>query len=232
MRFLALACDYDGTLAADGRVSEAALARLERLGASGRRLILVTGRVLEDLAVNFPPIHFFDRVVAENGAVLYDPATRKERLLAEPPPPRFVQALAERGIGPLGTGRVIVATWHPNATAVLDVIRDLGLDLQVVFNKEAVMVLPAGITKASGLKAALGELGLSAQNVVGVGDAENDHAFLRLCECSVAVSNALPMLKEHADFITERPRSEGVIELIDRLIANDLADVEPRRHQG
>ena len=61
---------------------------------------------------------------------------------------------------------------------MLDTIRDLGLELQVIFNKGAVMVLPAGVNKASGLAAALADLGLSPHNVVGVGDAENDHAFL------------------------------------------------------
>ena len=82
---------------------------------------------------------------------------------------------------------------------MLEAIRDLGLELQVIFNKGAVMVLPAGVNKASGLKAALAELGLSPHNVVGVGDAENDHALLRPCECGVAVANAIPTLKQEAD---------------------------------
>ena len=43
MRYLALACDYDGTLAAGGRVAQETLAALTRLLASGRQLILVTG---------------------------------------------------------------------------------------------------------------------------------------------------------------------------------------------
>ena len=62
---------------------------------------------------------------------------------------------------------------------MLEAIRDLGLELQIIFNKGAVMVLPAGVNKASGLAVALARLGLSPHNVVGVGDAENDHAFLR-----------------------------------------------------
>ena len=60
---------------------------------------------------------------------------------------------------------------------MLETIRDLGLEFQITFNKGAVMVLPAGVNKASGLAAAIGELGLSPLKVVGVGDAENDHAF-------------------------------------------------------
>ena len=92
-----------------------------------------------------------------------------------------------------------MATWSPYETVVLETIRDMGLELQVIFNKGAVMVLPSGVNKGTGLAAALEELELSAHNVVGVGDAENDHAFLKVCECSVAVANALPALKERAD---------------------------------
>jgi hypothetical protein len=98
----------------------------------------------------------------------------------------------------------------------------------VIFNKGAVMVLPPGINKAAGLGAALGRLGLSAHNVVGIGDAENDHAFMSLCECSVAVANALPMVKEHADYVTRGDHGVGVVELIDMMIADDLAGLEPR----
>ena len=192
MRYLVLAVDYDGTLAADGRVDAPTVAALERLRASGRRVLLVTGRELADLRRVFDRLDLFDRVVAENGALLYDPTARAERPLAEPPPEELVARLRGAGVAPLSVGRSIVATREPHETTVLAVIRELGLELHVVFNKGAVMVLPSGVNKATGLAAALGELGLSAHNVVGVGDAENDHAFLAACECAAAVANALP----------------------------------------
>src|SRR5579884_943688 len=190
MRYYALVCDYDGTLASDGRVSEETLTELERLKGSGRKLILVTGRELDDLIRVFPPLNLFERVVAENGALLYRPATHEEKLLCGRPPEEFIGVLRERGVTPLSVGRVIVSTWEPHETTVLEAIRSLGVEMQVIFNKGAVMVLPSGVNKASGLSAALNEIGLSPHNVVGVGDAENDHAFLSLCECSIAVANA------------------------------------------
>jgi HAD superfamily hydrolase (TIGR01484 family) len=228
MRYLALACDYDGTLAHDGRVDAATLAALERLLASGRKLLLVTGRELDDLQKVFDHLQLFEWVVAENGALLYRPASREVTVLAERPPDRFVEALRQHGVRPMSVGHVIVATWHPFATTVLETIREQGLELQVIFNKDAVMVLPAGVNKATGLAAALDRLGLSAHNVVGVGDAENDHAFLSLCECSAAVANALPALKEHADVVTRGDHGAGVAELIDALVGGDLGEVEPR----
>ena len=228
MRYHVLACDYDGTIAHHGRVDDETVAALRRIRDTGRRLILVTGRHLQDLLSVCPHVELFDRIVAENGAVVYCPATREEKLLGQPPPEPFVRALRERGVSPVAVGRAIVATWKPHETTVLEVIRDLGLELHVIFNKDAVMVLPAGLNKATGLAEALRELGLSAHNVVGVGDAENDHAFLRLCECRIALANAVPMLREGADLVTRHDEGAGVRELIERLLAVDLRDLEPR----
>jgi HAD superfamily hydrolase (TIGR01484 family) len=223
MRFHALACDYDGTLAHDSRVSASTVAALERLRASGRRLILVTGRQIAELLEVFPETVLFDRVVGENGAVLYEPRTQRLTALAEAPPASFDERLRAEGVSPVARGHVIVATWRPHETAVLATIREMGLELQVIFNKDAVMVLPSGVNKASGLAYALAELRLSPHNAVAVGDAENDHALLAMCECAVAVANALPALKDRADWVTAGSRGDGVVELIDAMIGSDLA---------
>ncbi len=111
---------------------------------------------------------------------------------------------------------------------MVDAISELGLELQVIFNKGAVMVLPSGVNKATGLKCALEQLGLSGHNIAGIGDAENDHAFLAACECSVAVANALPSVKDRADLVTSGARGEGVAELIAKLLDDDLASLSPR----
>jgi hydroxymethylpyrimidine pyrophosphatase-like HAD family hydrolase len=229
MRYLALATDYDGTLAADGVVRERTLAAMERLRKSGRRAILVTGRELEDLRRVFPRLDLFDRVVAENGALLYRPQTGEEVVLAESPPPEVAQRLRARGV-PVSTGKVIVATREPHEVEALEVIRALGLELQVIFNKGAVMLLPSGLNKQTGLSVALEELELSPRNVVAVGDAENDHAMLAASECGVAVANALASLKDRADLVTRGARGEGVEQLIDRMIEDDLRSVVVPRH--
>ncbi|MBA2484556.1 MAG: HAD-IIB family hydrolase [Nitrospira sp.] len=226
MRYLALASDYDGTLAADGTVDSGTVAAMESLVASGRKIILVTGRVLPELMEVFPQISLCARVVAENGAVLYRPATNEHTLLAPAPSPAFVAELQRRGVRHLSIGHSIVATRVPYETVVLDVIRDLGLELRIIFNKGAVMVLPAGINKATGLTAALKELELSLHNTVAIGDAENDHALLMSCEYAVAVANAVPMLKETADHTTVGARGFGVAELIGDLVNNDLETAE------
>lgn len=225
LRYRVLATDYDGTLAHDGHVDDPTVAALETVRRSGRRIVLVTGRILEELQSVCPRMDVFDAVVAENGGVLHRPATRTTRLLATPPPARFLTMLRERGVAPVAAGRVIVATWEPHQDVVLDVIRACGLELQVIFNKGAVMVLPSGVNKATGLAAALEEIGESAAATVGVGDAENDHAFLAACGCGVAVANALPALKEHVAWVTVGDHGAGVQELARALVERDLRDV-------
>ena len=117
-----------------------------------------------------------------------------------------------------------MATREPHETTVVEVIKELGLELQVIFNKGAVMVLPSGINKATGLAAALQSFDIPPENVIGVGDAENDHAFLELCGLSVAVANALPALKERAALVTQHSAGAGVTELIDSALRGELDD--------
>lgn len=216
-----LATDYDGTLAHHGVVSPETLDAVARLRATGKKLVLVTGRELEELKQAFPEIGLCDLVVAENGALLYWPSTGQMKLLGEPAPPAFVEKLRDRGV-PVTVGRVIVATVEPHEIAVLQTIKEMELELEMIFNKGAVMILPTGLNKATGLREGLARMGLSTRYTIGVGDAENDHAFLRVCGCGIAVANALPALKSRADFVTARPHGEGITELIDQLLANNF----------
>ncbi|HEY9851547.1 MAG TPA: HAD family hydrolase [Leptolyngbyaceae cyanobacterium] len=223
MRYLALATDYDGTIATHGQVDAKTLDALSRFRDTNRKLILVTGRHLEELLQIFPQIHLFDRAVLENGALLYRPATGEEKVLGERPPEAFIKALQQRGVHPLAVGRVIVATWRPHENTVEEVIRELGLNWQIIFNKDAVMVLPCGLNKTTGLMAALEELQLSPEKTIGVGDAENDRDFIKICAYSVAVANALPIVKQEVDWVTKGDRGAGVTELIDRIIDSDCS---------
>jgi hydroxymethylpyrimidine pyrophosphatase-like HAD family hydrolase len=220
MRFRAIASDYDGTLAHDGRVDDATLAGLERARQSGRKVILVTGRELASLRDVFSSFHLFDWIIAENGALLYNPATHEERLLCPAPSSTLVANLRKQGV-PLSVGKCVVATVRPHDAAVLLSIRELNLDLQIIFNKEAVMILPRGTDKSTGLSAVLSVLELSRESVVGIGDAENDHEFLGCCGCSVAVANAIATLKGRADLVTSGSYGAGVTEVINRLIDTD-----------
>jgi len=231
MKYPALACDYDGTLAHDGVLNDAAAAALDRFRASGRKLIMVTGREVPELKQVCRVLDRFEYIIAENGALLHHPADNSTRLLCEPASAELVESLRAKKLQPLSVGQAVVATVEPNEIILIEEIKRLGLELQVIFNKGSVMVLPTGVNKATGLAIALREMNLSPSEIVGVGDAENDHAFLELCAIGVAVQNALPMLKERADFVTRGARGDGVIELVDGMLANDLAEIIPETRE-
>ena len=228
-----MACDYDGTIAEDGRVSEPTARALERVRESGRKLVLVTGRTLRDLREVCPESErMFDAIVAENGAVLYRPGAREVKALGEPPEPALLQALRQRGVG-FATGTSSIHASSSAAEEALAAIRETGLERTLVFNRGSLMLLSGGVTKGSGLEAALAAMGLSPHNAVGIGDAENDHAFLALCEFAVAVADAVPALRERADFVTRSPGARGVVEFIEEQLLKDLVEVLSRilRHQ-
>jgi hypothetical protein len=222
-----LAVDYDGTIAADGRVAPATARALARVRESGRRLILVTGRLLPDLKRVCPDAEtLFDAIVAENGAVTYVPSRRETRLLGDAPEPALVDALTRQGVR-FDAGASILATDAALAERALTAIRETGVERTLVFNKNSLMLVPGGITKGTGLLATLAAMSLSPRNVVAVGDAENDHAFLALAECAVAVANAIPALRERADYVTRAANGQGVIELIEEHVLDDLSGLLP-----
>jgi hydroxymethylpyrimidine pyrophosphatase-like HAD family hydrolase len=224
----AFATDYDGTIADANRVAPSTARALERVRETGRKLLLVTGRMLPDLRAVCPDVdRMFDAVVAENGALVYFPERRELRTLGGSPEPALVDALRRRGVR-FDLGEAILATDAPFAEAALAAIQETGVDRTPVFNKGALMLLPGGVTKATGLGVALGALALSPHNMVSIGDAENDHAFLAMSECAVAVADAVPALRERADYVTRAPSAAGVVEFIEEHLLHDLVDLIPR----
>jgi phosphoserine phosphatase len=86
----------------------------------------------------------------------------------------------------------VVGTWERHAHDLFNLVRRLGVDGQIVFNREAVMLLPTGINKATGIQRALEELGRSEHNLVAFGDAENDLPLFAVAEWAVAARGSVP----------------------------------------
>ena len=217
-----LAVDYDGTIAESGATAGATAAALARVRASGRRVILVTGRILDDLRTVCPDFNaMFDAVVAENGALLHLPEGARTVPLAPAPAPALLGALARRAVE-FHVGTCIVATTIRFADAARAAVREAGSHHTLEFNKQSLMLVPAGVTKGTGLQAALGALGADAATTVAIGDAENDQSLLAACALGVAVADAVPALRALAHHVTRAPGSRGVIEFVEELLARSL----------
>jgi len=223
MDYQILATDFDGTLARHALVEPPTIAALERLRDAGRHAILVTGREIHELKEVFPRLGLFDIIVAENGALLYDPVDDAVQLLCAPVSRSFADALRRRNVTPLFIGRAIIASQESSEGVMQQVIRELRLPLRLIPNKGSIMALPEGVNKATGLRAALARRGWSPQETIAIGDGENDHDLLAAAGFSAAVNNAVPALKERADYVTAGSQGEGVVELINRWLSGQLA---------
>jgi hydroxymethylpyrimidine pyrophosphatase-like HAD family hydrolase len=222
MRHRVLACDFDGTLAVEGVYSDDTIRALERVADAGIRLVLVTGRTAEELADVFDPGTLFERIVVENGAVVIDAATGQELLLGPRIPGALVAEFQRTGVNPLIVGRVLCSTDWSQAAKLSAAIAKLGVDRQVVRNRESAMVLPPGINKRTGLEAALRSMGELPAATVAVGDGENDIPLFAVAGVSVAVANAVDALKARADVVMTEPDGRGVQSLAAALVAGDL----------
>ena len=128
-------------------------------------------------------------------------------------------------------GEVLLAGSADDRVTVMEEIHRLELDCQLVFNRTELMVLPAGVTKGTGLFDALGDVGISRHSAVGVGDAENDHALLDVCEVGVAVSNAVVGLRATADVVLDEPDGRGIVQLLERIARPEAPAMHSPRWQ-
>lgn len=210
-----VALDYDGTLTLGGRPDPRVLAAVRAVRERGIFVVLVTGRILRELRGEWPAVdEWFDGIVAENGCVLARGGTAKP--IAPEVAGSLAGLLAQRGVY-ARHGEVLSALRRADGPAALGAIAASGLDCQLVYNRDELMILPAGVSKGTGLRVLLDELGVSRHDAVGVGDAENDHALLEVCGLGVAVENAVPALKARADRVLTDPSPSGLVALLSSL---------------
>lgn len=223
-----IACDFDGTGAADGHPAPELHAALAAARAHGIVTLLATGRVLEDVQRACEELSPFDAIVAENGAIVFLCGLGRTIQIGNPPPEHFLGELRAQGV-PFHTGAVIVGTWEQHAYKVLELIRRFGIDAQLVFNRAALMVLPSGITKAVGIRRALDELGRSERNLIAFGDAENDIPMLMAAEVGVAARDSVPAVASLCDESLSQPGGAGVAAYIRKLLEHGGVMPTPNR---
>ncbi len=228
-RVRTIAVDFDGTVASDGHFSGAAAAAIEEVRSAGFKVVLVTGRIFEELTRVAPGIaDRFDLVVAENGGV----AVRHDHVipLAEPVDEGLVRELTSLGTN-VRRGHVIAALSGSQHQLVAAAIERRGLDCQIVTNRSELMVLPMGVSKASGLEYALEALGGSPHTTLAIGDAENDLAMLLSCEIGAAVGGSVEVLVRHADVVATASDGDGVAQILRGPILTGSQRVHPARWQ-
>ncbi len=198
MKLSAFALDFDGTTSVNGTLDSAVRDAIAIARRAGVAVVLVTGRRLDDLHRVAGDLTCFDAIVGENGGTLEFPGRGRRSTLAHPPSPILLEELRRRGVE-FAVGDCLVETDAGAASIVLETVRLLELPLVLAFNRGRLMILPQAVAKSTGLRQALRALRLSLHNTVGIGDAENDHDLLDVCEVAAAVEWGSPALRAIAD---------------------------------
>jgi hydroxymethylpyrimidine pyrophosphatase-like HAD family hydrolase len=218
MKLTVLAVDYDGTIAREGEIEPSVREAIAALRSGGTTVLLVTGRILDELRGVAGDLRFADGVVAENGAVVHLPESDHTTVLAPRVPEAFLAEITRRGI-PFQNGHCLVDADADESQRLLEVIRSLELPLVAAFNRNRVMIVPQGVSKATGLHAALDMLRLSARNTLAIGDAENDHELLRFAEVGAAVEWGSEALKAASDLVVPGTGPEAIAAFLSPLAA-------------
>ena len=228
MRYRALVCDYDLTLVdEDGHLSPETVASLRQLKASGRRICIITGRRMDDIASTLSPDEaaLFDVIVAENGGVIWWPGSGRCQTIAPMVPPEFVRALSEARV-PASIGTTGVHVPRRFGPLAQGIAGRLNLPLHAIIGTNHYVFVANGIDKAWGLREAMRSLGLKPRDAVVMGDGFNDVALLSRrhsgCGLSVAVGNAVPAAKLAADRVAQGGPGAAVREVIEALLGHGL----------
>lgn len=109
--------------------------------------------------------------------------------------------------------------YHPQPGALADCRRSLAafesqyeICLQ---NDNSIQISPRGCTKASGVARLAALLNVPQQQILCIGDAQNDISMIRYAGVGVAVQNACAELKACADYISAYAYGDALVKIVD-----------------
>lgn len=210
----AIVTDLDRTLTGTDLVLDARVPpRIAELRAAGVRVVLATGRTLEDLDDRGLP-ELVDGVVAENGCLVSVGGGSLDAVGLG------FRDVARTAMGDLDAsfhwGRVMGSGPRTLARQARERLREARVGHELSYNADEVMILPPGVSKASGVGRCLRELGISPKDAWAIGDGENDVGMLRLAGVGAVPANA-----------TEEARAVATVHLIGAYAKGFLDLTEP-----
>jgi hydroxymethylpyrimidine pyrophosphatase-like HAD family hydrolase len=214
-----LAFDFDGTIAEEGLVPNEIIEVFRQAYSQTHALFLVTGRLYRQANIE-RILPYLTGIVWENGAVLEHLPSKRVSLPFGTLPKLMVKDLEQTGIEML-TGMAIAATWAQHESLVKRISDQHNYLPSLDWNKMALMILPTGANKGSGLTRLLDQCQFSTKPLMAFGDGENDHSLLAMAETAVAVQDAVPSLQKIAHVVAKNPGPSGVVEILQRLLGRE-----------
>ncbi len=189
----------------------------------GLRTVLVSGREYAKLGRLARGFGTWDALVAEDGAVVEAPFGSAPRIVGQHTVAEMRRRLALHPRLQAAWGEVVFSVPRGHRRRLVRMVA--GLPVHVTANVDRLMVLPAGISKLTGTRTALAQLGLARRAFAAIGDAENDVELLRGAALSATVANGRPEVRRVVDYVASRPFDQGVWEFVD-------GPVRARMHRG
>ncbi|MGP8075311.1 MAG: HAD family hydrolase [Thermoplasmata archaeon] len=223
---VALAVDLDRTLLPpDGGAVRSASLILSAVQRMGVRVVLVSGREYSVLSEFSHRLRYVDALVAENGAVVEAPLGGRVRMVGRATGLRVRRRLSGKPWAHAEYGEVVASVPRVLRSRAVPILKDLGVEL--VPNVDRVMILPKGVSKATGMQLALAALRLPGGRYAAIGDGENDLPLLRAATISAAVHNAHPRVRTSVDYVCRASYGAGVAEFVRGPLTQALAPRVP-----
>lgn len=246
MKYKALILDLDGTTVVHGKENMPSV-RVTRAIAKARRIIHVcvaTGRPLDLALPVLSHLQLSGPCVINNGTLIYDPETKKYihevTLPGAAVPQVFAIAKAHRLDGILFDGakdhrytggpypEKILSYYLPQVLPeklqrVMDdlmKIPDVAVHKLDAWDKKYMSIDVTGkeASKLHGIIEVARILKIKTEEIIGVGDGYNDFPLLMASGLKIAMGNAVPELKEIADFVAPTVEEDGVATVIEKFI--------------
>lgn len=214
-----LAQGFDA-IAVDGRLDHDVAAAIHDARDAGVVTVLVSRGSLADIQALLRAPALADAVVAEGGAVVEIPNGTGPTVLARGPDAALVAELQRRNVAHR-SGLCMVEVDAAAAPGVLAGLHALGSPHGISFDRGRLLVLPHGVSKATGLGEAVWRLGASLHNAVAIGDGDDDQPMLDACEIGAAVAWGSSALRQSADHVVPGSGPADVAEYIRALLATE-----------
>jgi len=180
-------------------------------------LILATGRNISFVKKLCKKFNIWRCVVAENGAVLYFPLTKKTITINTYYMAKAKKIIINLNLPGTTIGKVITSNRVEDESIIRKKLEKLADKVDFIKNVNEIMVMPQGIDKGLGLRLAMQYLNIDMEKTIIIGDGENDVDMFFNPGFKIALANSHKKLKRLANQITMKPSTKGVREIIEKL---------------
>jgi phosphoglycolate phosphatase (TIGR01487 family) len=219
----AVAVDIDGTITDKNRkICVNAINAIRKAEVSGYPIILVTGNILCAAKMVAIMVGTSGGIVGENGGVIQ---TRKKNQIIgniEKCKPAYEFLKSKHEVEKVEFSDLRMSEIAIRRTIDVNIVKKTvkDFDVEVYDTKFALHLTDPNVNKGKSLEIVAKDMGITLDEIMAVGDSENDLEFLEVAGFKVAVANADEELKENTDYVTRKPYGDGTAEAIEKFILN------------